>query len=327
MRYRYAIEELTQKPPVAVATPLRIALIGTPRSGNNWVMHLLSALYDLPMYATNSLLHLNWSKLPTRCVFILHWHHEPALVEQLRREGCHIVVLARHPLDVLLSILRYSIFDATAWLEGEGGGEQSIRTVLPCSEAFLHYATGPRAAALLSISREWWTAPDCIKIRYEDMIQNAQGEAERLIDDIGESPHRALAEAVSATSLKELRKRHLNRRYHFWQGQPGLWKKLLPPHLAHAIAAAHEPVFTELGYACDPDPDLDGEQANGHWMQLHGPTLLENQRCFLQQANARLAQVGDLGPIAIDVARRIRRLSLSFPRLASAAKWVICRGK
>jgi hypothetical protein len=279
------------------------------------------------MYPINSILQLHWTRLPERCVFILHWHCEPALISQLRQQGCHIVVLARHPLDVLLSILRYCIFDATKWLEGEGGGEQKIRTVLPCSEAFLNYATGPRAAALLSISREWWPTPDTIKVRYEDMVRSTHGEVERLIDDIGEAPRRTLAEAVSATSLKELRKRHSPRHYHFWQGQPGLWKKLLPPHMAHSIAEVHQAVFAELEYPCDPDPDLDGEQANGHWMQLHGPTLLENHRSLLQQANARLTQIENLGPIAIEVACKLRRLSLSYPRLSSAVKWVIRQGK
>jgi hypothetical protein len=199
----YAIEELAQQPPPTSAPPLRIALIGTPRSGNNWVMHLLSALYDLPMYPTNSLFQLHWSLLPERCVFILHWHREPELINQLRQNRCHVVVLARHPLDVLLSILRYCIFDGTKWLEGEGGGEESIRTVLPCSDPFLNYATGPRAAALLSISRQWWPSPNTIRVRYEDMVRDTLGEAERLIDDLGESPRRTLADAIAATSLKE----------------------------------------------------------------------------------------------------------------------------
>ena len=47
----------------------------------------------------------------------------------------------------------------------------------------------------------------------------------------------------------------------------------------------------------------------------------------LEAAGACLATFEDLGPIAIGVARRPRRMSTRYPRLASAAKRVIRRAR
>jgi hypothetical protein len=48
--------------------------------------------------------------------------------------------------------------------------------------------------------------------------------------------------------------------------------------------------------------------------------LLERTRAELQEAQNRLAPLEDLGPLALGVARRLRRTSLRFPRTASTFK-------
>jgi hypothetical protein len=97
----------------------------------------------------------------------------------------------------------------------------------------------------------------------------------------------------------------------------------LPEEYARPIGEAHAAVFAELGYRCDPDPELESDQANGYWMQLHGPVLLEKQRKMLKEANERLAQFGELGPIAFDVARKLRRLSITYPSISSLVKRIL----
>jgi hypothetical protein len=50
---------------------------------------------------------------------------------------------------------------------------------------------------------------------------------------------------------------------------------------------------------------------------------LEATQAKLEIAEARLAPLENLGPVAIGVAQRLRRVSARFPRLASAAKRVV----
>jgi hypothetical protein len=170
------------------------------------------------------------------------------------------------------------------------------------------------------------------------LLYNPQAELRRLIADLGVPAQRPLAEAVVATTLSEMRRRHPHRSYHFWKGQAGLWRQLLPEAEARTITAAHAATFEELGYTCDADPNLDGRTAEAHWVQLLWsgvaedlpslsavPATLAQLRDRLAATQARLAEFEDLGPIALHVARRLRRLSLRYPKLAPLVKGAVHR--
>ena len=142
-------------------TPLRIAIVSTPRSGNTWLWHLLTAVYDMPGIAAHTPLEVEWDRLPERVVLQMHWKRHPAFEAKLLKYGFRVVVMVRHPLDVLISILHFSLHDrATArWLDGEEGNERPIFGAMPRSCAFREYVLGKRAAALLSVTPQWWKAP------------------------------------------------------------------------------------------------------------------------------------------------------------------------
>jgi hypothetical protein len=247
---------------------LRVAIISTPRSGNTWLLHLLSKMYQAPTFTVHTPLEVDWDNLPPACILQLHWHPEPTFLPRLEKGGFRAVVLARHPLDVLNSILHFSIHDPTArWLEGEGGNERSIFGAMPRSTAFLDYATGPRARALLSISREWWNLPDCHALHYEALVASTEAELYRLVEAFSVAPVVPIEEAVAATTLPKMRQLTQNNN-HFWQGQSNLWKKLLTMPEAQRIADAHAAVFAQLGYLCDADPDLKANEADANWVQL-----------------------------------------------------------
>jgi hypothetical protein len=104
---------------------MRLAVIGTPRSGNTWLRHLLSSAYDIPERPIHSPHDLPWNELPPSCVLQLHWHPVESFLKRLEDQGFRVIVLSRHPLDVLISILHFSLHDKTAgWLEGEHGNER-----------------------------------------------------------------------------------------------------------------------------------------------------------------------------------------------------------
>lgn len=202
-----------------------------------------------------------------------HWHRVEPLVSLLKANQFKLVTLARHPLDVLLSILQYAPCGGSLrWLEGKDGDERPIFHTAPLSDAFLEYATSPRAQALLAVSAQWWTAPGCHRIRYEELVQNPEQTLCRLGKKLSAPPSVPFAESVEVNKLDRLQSTEQQRTHllarHFWQGKPGLWRSLLPAEAVHRIARAHSKVFATLGYTCSPDPSLDTATANRNWLTL-----------------------------------------------------------
>src|SRR3954470_22779750 len=105
-----------------MADPLRIAVVSTPRAGNTWVRHLLGTAYQVPHFARHSLSDEDWNALPPEVVLQIHWRRTPAFAVRLKEHGFRVVTVARHPLDVLISILHFCIYDSESehWLLGAG---------------------------------------------------------------------------------------------------------------------------------------------------------------------------------------------------------------
>jgi hypothetical protein len=376
---------------------LRVAVVSTPRSGSTWLSKLLAVAYDLPDRAVHNPSEVDWQQLPPGLVLQLHWRRTPPFLARLEENGFRVLTVARHPLDVLISVLHFALHDRSTarWLEGEEGNERAICGVMPCSAAFRAYATGRRAAALLSVSREWWADAAALRVRYEDLVARPHDELERLADALGEAPRVAAAEALAATTIPRLRQR-LGSDHHCWQGQPGLWRGLLPADHARAIADAHADSLADFGYVCDPDSALGAAEADANWVRLVWSDLAEKlpgvqlaerrvaearawlaaseqalgelrgqhatltgelatvqteltaaraelaaERQGLAEAQQELASsrravldltaqlaaaqrvlatVEGLGPFALGVAHRLRRLSAGYPRLSGACK-------
>jgi hypothetical protein len=227
-----------------------------------WLRRLLTAAYGLEERSAHTPDELDWETLPERCALQLHWHRTPAFRERLGRYGFSVAVLARHPLDVLVSILHFAPYEpeTARWLDGEGGNEEPLLGADPASRAFLAYATGPRAKALLSITPEWWEHADA-RARYEDLVADPPGELGRMVEALGGAPAMTLAAAVGAAGFGRLRDEATN--MHFWQGRPGLWSELVPTRYALAIASAH-PAMLELGYSVG----VDAPTARARWVAI-----------------------------------------------------------
>jgi Sulfotransferase domain len=248
---------------------LRIALVSTPRSGNTWFRRLMATAFMIDELAVHNPKDLDWKQLPDRFVLQCHWHRVDSFTSVLAEHKFRVVVLTRHPLDVLISILHFAPHEAQTarWLEGEGGNEMSIFGAQPRSSAFLEYATGPRAAALLSVSHEWRQAEGNYSLRYEDVVRDPAGELKRLGEALNHpATPEAIAAAIASNSIERLRAGCRNQ--HYWQGRPGLWKALLPADEARRIARVHTVVFEGGGYECDPNESLDAGRADANWLQL-----------------------------------------------------------
>jgi hypothetical protein len=276
------------------AAPLRVAVVSTPRSGNTWVRKLIAGAYRLPELCCNAPAEVDWDNLPPELVVQLHWPREPEFLGQLDRHGFRVVTVARHPFDVLISILHWAVYagESGQWLLGDGGDEQGVWGAWPRSRPFRDYAAGPRAAALLAVSADWWGQPGSVSARYEDFVADPAGELGRLAGTLGPPRCDSLAAVVDKLKLDDLKRTSANN--HFWMGKPGLWRELLPAAEASEIARAIAPVLAALGYPCDPAPALTADAADRNWVRLTGPELGATLRQYQAGLAAKFsALVGD----------------------------------
>jgi len=242
---------------------VRIFLVSTPRSGNMWARRLLRALFELEERSAHTIDGVAWDDLPERCIVQLHTVRTNELETLLERHGFRVAVLARHPFDVLISILHFARHEpeTAQWLGGAGGDESRILEAEPTSRAFVRYATSPRAKALLSVSPQWWNRAD-VRIRYEDMVADTRGELEHVIDALDEVPARSVDEVLAEVNFDRLQQEATNR--HFWQGSSGTWQQLLTAPIARKLYDTHERVLETLGYMTLPDK----ETARARWTDL-----------------------------------------------------------
>lgn len=244
---------------------MRIAVVSSPRCGGMWLRRLLVAAHDLEERSSFTPDEVDWHGLPERCVLHIHWHRDEALLALLARHRFATVTVARHPVDVLVSILHFAQHEpaTSRWLDGEGGDESSLLGTDPTSAAFLRYATGPRARALLSVTPEWWPHAGT-RLRYEDLVADPAGEIERMSRELGFSPLVPPAEAAAAVRFADLQREAVNQ--HFWQGRPGLGRELVPAAAARTILSAH-PAMAAFGYDAGAT-DVSAAEARALWRTL-----------------------------------------------------------
>ena len=217
--------------------PLRIALLGTPRSGNTWLRLLVGAATGIPTVAMHERTDSALAELPRECVVQIHWRREPDFLNLLAAHGFRVLTIARHPLDVLVSILQFAIHDSESdrWLLGRGGDESGLFGAMPGSRAFAEYGTGDRARELFGVTGDWWEQPGATSVRFEELVRDPIGQLLRLRNLFRPDSTADLSEIVARHELAELRTNSFNS--HFWKGQPGLWRQLLTAEIAGEIAA------------------------------------------------------------------------------------------
>ena len=245
----------------------RLAIVGTPRCGNTWLRLLIADCCGIAEFAEHRVDDFAWHDLPDEFVLQVHAHPRPELRARLQRLGIRPIALARHPLDVLISILQYAspTTDSERWLDGEGGDETSLHDASPTGESFARYALGQRADALLSLTPEWYADPGCARVRYEDLAADPQTTLSALLGRRAAS--RRISEAVEHHTVGAVRA--AVGAQHVWQGRPGLWRGLLPREVASPIAAHHAGVLRALGYACELDGTPSRPEAEELWRRLN----------------------------------------------------------
>lgn len=257
---------------------LRLALISSPRSGNTWFRRLLQHCYTVPGVLRHEMTDRDWAELLPECVLQIHWPRTAEFDSRLAENGFRVLTIARHPLDVLISVLHFAWYEPTTadWLRGDGGSEDGLLAASPNSRAFVEYATGPRAAALLRVTCDWWGLPDVIGVKYEDLVADTAGVMVDVTGRIAPIRCPSPGEAVAACAMESLRRESVNN--HYWKGKPGVWRELLPAAVVREIVPAIAPVLEHLGYDAVPDPALTPADADRNWVRFAGAELRDTVR-------------------------------------------------
>lgn len=272
----------------------RVAVVGTPRSGNTWLRTLTAKLLGVPTAAYHEPSDIPWSDLPPGYALQLHWHPTDEIVSKLTEDGFHLLSLARHPADILLSILQYAqrARETHRWLSGEGGDESTLQGATPVSEEFRAYCVSERARALLSLSPAWASTEGCHLVRYEDLVSDTSSAMEQVASVLHVRRTSRLEIAIGASKLPAMRAAHSTRTFHFWQGRSGSWRELIPRELASAIAEVHPTAMSLGGYELGAATVLTQQQVIERWRALEkrsSEAQVEALRRELQVANDRMA--------------------------------------
>ncbi len=243
---------------------IRVAVVGTPRSGNSWIRGVIRDTLSLKEYAVH-----NYHDLPEtleeRVIIQIHWPREPGFQKFLKEHGFQVIVPARHPLDVLVSALHFVRREPQTgrWLEGNAEIPPDFAKESPLSPGFEHYALSFGAENLLSVSYQWSFDTKATLVRYESLVCSPKQEFTTLMDSLGYTRER-LGPALESNSFKAFS--NTNNK-HGWQGTPGLWQKLIPWSIARHIRARHQTIFERLGYDV-PFYILGNRMAGATWEKL-----------------------------------------------------------
>lgn len=244
----------------------RLAIVSSPRSGNSWTRSILAKGLGLEDLAVHD--YRDVGPIPERCALQIHWYREPQFQQFLTRGRFSILAIARHPLDVLLSVLHFAPHEPATnnWLLGDCCIPSSFGEVAPTSTEFLDYCLSRGAENLLLITYQWWHDPAAIKVRYEDLVRDPVKAFSGIATALGE-PTNGLSQALDDINLASF-KAAPNK--HGWRGSPGHWRTMIPRSIARRVEQRHARIFDVLGYSI-PDYNLDDATARATWERLRVP--------------------------------------------------------
>jgi hypothetical protein len=209
---------------------------------------VLSDTFGLPEISVHHPGDIRWDRLPPQFVIQLHWRRTELLEQRLRAAGITVITASRHPLDVLLSMLVFAQRDrhTSRWLAADEDSERTLDNAVPGDPAFLEWAGSDRARSLLNLTAQWWQAPSVVRVRYEELCADPEGEFTRLIADTEQDPACSPTLGISINTPQRLSE--LSGGVHVWHARPGMWREVLSPEAVGTLTLAHSELIAQLGY-------------------------------------------------------------------------------
>jgi hypothetical protein len=234
---------------------LKIIVVGTPKTGNTWVRHLLSSVYGLPQVDLNADFGANrWNDFGARWIGQEHYHPTPEILEWAAQNGVVFVTPVRHPADVLVS-LRHHV---------QNHQEPTSDVLLPGSmlqdgkDVFgLHTRAFVERGFYLNLhlSIYWLRGGWSHAIRYEDIWRDPVEALRGLTGQLVPVSDKRLRHAISACEFGRMQKQFDPKKKFVRKGGLNSWTEELPEDVQQLLATL-EPYpaqFAALGYSMNRD--------------------------------------------------------------------------
>lgn len=243
---------------------MKIIIVGTPKTGNTWIKHLLGDLYNLPIVTLKPEFdaHEAAAAGPN---WISHQHYLPkqALLTWAQANGVIFITAIRHPADVLISLWhhiqkrkgRNAEIQQSASILGQAreiGGETTLGFV----ENDFH--------VYLNLSIAWLQVPGALTLRYEDLWTQPLETLARLTDAIEPRSRESLKLSLCACELGLMQQLLDPEKKLIRQGGTGAWRELLPQTIKEAFSQLdpYPAQFAALGYTMDESDPANLPQPN-----------------------------------------------------------------
>jgi len=202
--------------------------------------------------------------LPSDCILNIHALNEPLEKEFFERRSCEFIVLARHPLDIFVSVLQFARNEPAVhqWLDGSCGIPHDPASLCPDDARFVDWMTGAGATNLLSVSLSWWRDPQStIRIRYEDLVSRPHESFSSIFNRLGAKSIDGLDAALDKYGVSYF----AEFKNHGWLGRPGAYRRFVTSSNCERVYASQAEYFMTMGYSAEGDIGLSHETARDQY--------------------------------------------------------------
>jgi len=236
---------------------LKIIVVGTPKTGNTWVKHLLADVYDLPLVKLKP----DFDRAEAEAAgarWISHQHYLPNhnLLNWGAANNVLFVSIVRHPGDILVSLWHHmqsrrsheslNAGDLTqdASVLSKGSQVVSQHTLTFVERSFHFY---------LNLSIAWLDIPGLVTARYEDLWNCPVAALADLTNSILPMPSTRLQLALCGCELGLMQSLLDPEKKLIRQGGVGGWRAALSPGIKNAFITLdpYPAQFDALGYSMD----------------------------------------------------------------------------
>src|SRR5438067_834320 len=237
---------------------LRILIAATEKTGNTWLKHLLSHIYELPTpYISQDFSEAEADALGNRWVTHQHFLPERPLLDWAGKTSAHLVTMIRHPADILVSLYHYCCNYPDHYKEDPAvsaalaaDAEQRQAT----ADLSHHVVDGELLGVLqerimcdVNISISWIRSGRSVVVRYEDLRVDPLKTLSTLAESIVPVSRDCIEQAIKACDINVLRGNYAIDSRFFRRALIGEWRSALPIHVLRRFAE-EEPFRSQLSF-------------------------------------------------------------------------------
>ena len=250
----------------------RVLVIGYPKSGNTWLVRLLSEVTSSRIDATNVVDDAD-NSTARKGDYLFTKLHDTGSLEL--RQDTRVVYIIRDVRDVLVS----AFFFINGFVDQESvkiDDEDKAGLTRRLSRCFFNYQIrrlnrkwgGNGLAEVINVIRgnrrsignwsshilSWADKPGVVWVRYEDLLSDTETELSRVLQELSISvPKSQIRKAVENQSFTRKKSEFQSRQdidnVRFMRsGKSGEWRSFLLPEIAREIESVHADVMRQFGY-------------------------------------------------------------------------------